>query len=451
MTTDRSGIIYLAGYTYSGDIAGTDTSFQGVPGGISDIFVARINPARAGATGVTAFTYIGGDGLDIPTGLTIGPDGLLYLTGYTTSTNFPMSGGGVSAALSGTQDAFVVKIYPSLDGLIYSTYLGGTDVETANAIAVDTNGIYITGTTKSTDFPVSGSTIQSATGGGYDAFITKLDTGGAAIVYSTYLGGERTDEGRGIVAAPDGRVYVTGWTTSNGFPTIGNTYQGGPQGNGDIFIAGLDFSLGAGALVYSTYVGGTGDDEPRKLALDPSGSLLLTGFTLSTNFPVTSGAYQPTQGGIGNAFAMKFDPRLSFTNSLQYSTYLGGSDGEAGFDITGDATGKIYVTGYTFSDNFPTTANALQPKYGKGINTFVAKLDPAIPGAPGLLYSTYLGGENSTIGYGISSTSDGRIYVGGVTREPSLTVTDGAYQPSAPGVSGSYNGFVMVLDPASQN
>jgi hypothetical protein len=450
MVTDRSGIIYMAGTTHSGDIAGTDNSFQGTPGGLTDIFVARINPTRTGAAAVTAFTYIGGDGNDIPTGLAIGPDGLLYLTGSTTSTNFPMTGNGVSAALSGTQDAFVVKIYPSLDGLIYSTYLGGTDVEAAYGIAVDSTGIYITGVTLSTDFPTSSNAVQSVTAGGHDAFITKLDINGGSIVYSTYLGGERTDEGRGIVIAPTGRVYVTGWTSSGGFPSVGNAYQAQSQGGGDIFIAGLDLSLGAGALVYSSYLGGGGDDEPRKLALDASGSLLLTGFTLSTNFPTTSGAYQPTQGGIGNAFVVKFDPRQSFVNSLQYSSYLGGASGEAGYDIVSDATGKIYVTGYTFSSTFPTTANALQPLYGGGANAFVTKLDPAIAGAPGLLYSTYLGGGSLTIGYGVSASNDGLIYVGGFTRERKLAVTDNSYQPSAPGVTGSSDGFVTVIDPSNQ-
>ena len=451
MTVDRSGIIYVAGYTYSGDISGTDNSFQGTPGGLTDIWVARINPARQGAAAVTAFTYIGGDGTDIPSGLAIGTDGLLYLTGSTMSTNFPMAGSGLSQALKGTKDAFVLKIYPSLDGLIASTYLGGTANESAYAIAVDGSGVYVTGGTDSTDFPVSSNALQSVTAGGRDAFVTKLDLNLSALVYSTYLGGERTDEGRGIVVASTGRVYVTGWTSSGGFPTVGNAYQGSNQGGGDVFIAGLDLQLGAGALVYSTFLGGSGDDEPRKLALDASGSLLLTGFTLSKDFPTSSGAFQPTNGGIGNAFVVKFDPRLNFKNSLQYSTYLGGADGEAGYDITGDATGKIYVTGYTYSSNFPTTANSIQPLYGNGCNAFVVKIDPAIAGAPGLVYSTYIGGDNITIGYGVAATSDGRIFVGGFTRERNLKVTDGAYQPATPSAVGSGDGFVMVIDPASQS
>ena len=449
MTVDRAGIIYVAGYTYSGDIATVDTPFQGTPGGLTDIWVARINPTRSGAASVSAFTYIGGDGTDIPTGIAIGPDGLLYLTGSTQSTNFPMAGSGLSKAIKGTKDAFVLKIYPSLDGLIASTYLGGADNEDAYAIAVDDSGVYVTGVTGSTDFPVSSGAVQSVTAGGRDAFVTKLNTDLSSLVYSTYLGGERTDEGRGIVVASTGRVYVTGWTTSNGFPTVGNAYQGSNQGGGDVFIAGLDMKLGAGALVYSTYLGGSGDDEPRKLALDASGSLLVTGFTLSKNFPTSDGAYQPTNGGIGNAFVVKFDPRLNFKNSLQYSTYLGGADGEAGYDIAGDAAGKIYVTGYTYSANFPTTANAIQPLYGKGVNAFVVKIDPAVAGAPGLVYSTYIGGDNISIGYGVGVTADGRIFVGGFTRERSLKVTDGAYQKSSPSAVGSGDGFVMVIDPAS--
>ncbi len=449
MTVDRAGIIYVAGYTSSGDIAGTDNSYQGTVGGVTDIWVARINPARAGAASVTAFTYIGGDGADAPTGLAIGTDGLLYITGSTLSTNFPIAGGGLSKSIKGTKDAFVLKIYPSLDGLIASTYLGGTENETAYAIAVDGSGVYVTGVTNSTDFPVSSDALQSVTAGGYDAFVTKLNTDLSALVYSTYLGGERTDEGRGIVVASTGRVYVTGWTSSNGFPAVGNAYQGSNQGGGDVFIAGLDLKLGAGALAYSTYLGGSGDDEPRKLALDTSGSLLLTGFTLSKNFPTSDGAYQPTSGGVGNAFVVKFDPRLNFKNSLQYSTYLGGSDGEAGYDIAGDAGGKIYVTGYTYSANFPTTANAIQPLYGNGCNAFVVKIDPAVAGAAGLVYSTYIGGDNISIGYGVGVTADGRIYVGGFTRERNLKVTGGAFQPSPPSAVGSGDGFVMVIDPAS--
>lgn len=450
MTVDRAGIIYVAGYTYSSDIAATDTSYQGTVGGFTDIWIARINPARTGAASVTAFTYIGGDGADVPTALAIGTDGLLYLTGSTMSTNFPMAGSGLGKVLKGTKDAFVIKLYPSLDGLIASTYLGGTTIDSAYGIAVDASGVYVTGVTDSTDFPVSSDAVQSVTAGGRDAFVTKLNSDLSSLVYSTYLGGERTDEGRGIVVDSTGRVYVTGWTSSNGFPSVGAAYQSSNQGGGDVFIAGLDMKLGAGALVYSTFLGGNGDDEPRKLALDASGSLLLTGFTLSKNFPTSSGTYQPTNGGIGNAFVVKFDPRQNFKNSLLYSTYLGGADGEAGYDIAGDATGKIYVTGYTYSANFPITANAMQPLYGNGCNAFVVKIDPALAGAAGLVYSTYIGGDNITIGYGVGATSDGRIYVGGFTRERNFKVTSGAYQTTTPSVVGGGDGFVMVIDPASQ-
>jgi hypothetical protein len=330
--------------------------------------------------------------------------------------------------------------------LSYSTYLGGSRSDLGTSIAVDADGnAYVTGSSQSSDFPTSAGAFQTSFGGGNaDAFVTKLNPTGSAIVYSTYLGGSGLDAARRIAVDAAGNAYVVGPTGSSDFPTTPGALQttfGG--GYSDAFVTKLDPT--GSALVYSTYLGGTNQDDGSGISVDADGNAYVTGFTVSTNFPTTTGAFQTAfRGGYGDAFVTKLDPTGS---ALVYSTYLGGtdSDGLGNNWITVDASGNAYVTGYTESTDFPTTMAAFQTTYGGFGDGFVTKLDPT---GSALVYSTYIGGGDLDSGIAITVDADGNAYVTGGTYSPDFPTTAGALQTN---FGGGFDAFVMKLNPTGSD
>ena len=290
--------------------------------------------------------------------------------------------------------------------LSYSTYLGGSGEDIGTGIAVDRAGnAYIIGNTGSTNFPTQ-NPLQAANGGGgnFDAFITKLNQNGDALLYSTYLGGSSNDYGRSIAVDRAGNAYITGRTDSTNFPTQ-NPLQTAYGGSSDAFITKLNQN--GDALVYSTYLGGSGYDAGYGIALDRAGNAYITGYTNSTNFP-TQNPLQAAKGGDYDAFITKLNQN---GDALLYSTYLGGSRLDNGTGIAVDRAGNAYITGYTYSTNFPTQ-NPLQAANG-GINdVFITKLNQ---NGDALLYSTYLGGSSNDNGFGIAVDRAGNAYITGRT------------------------------------
>jgi len=303
--------------------------------------------------------------------------------------------------------------------LSYSTYLGGSSTDAGEGIAVDATGnVYVTGNTYSTDFPtVNPLQPTNKTGPGMGtAFVAKLNSAGSALVYSTYLGGSGSDEGSGVAVDSSGSVYVTGGTSSTDFPTVNPlqaTNNSGPN-DGTAFVAKLNAA--GSALVYSTYLGGSGGDRPTGIAVDSSGRAALAGFTYSTDFPVVN-AVQATNGNASRGGYNAFVAKLNATGSaLMYSTYLGGDDldGDAANGIAEDSSGDVYLTGWTSWSDFPTV-NPIQAinKTGNNSNTaFVAELNPA---GSALIYSTFLGGSYRDQGNAIAVDSSGDAYVTGTT------------------------------------
>ena len=309
--------------------------------------------------------------------------------------------------------------------LSYSTYLGGSGYDWGTGIAVDGAGnAYVTGYTESNNFPTK-NPYQGTRPGGQDAFITKLSPSGTTLVYSTYLGGDSIDWGRGIAVDASGNAYVTGGTASADFPTK-NPYQGTGAGYADVFITKLS---PLGALIYSTYLGGSSSDYGNSIAVDDSENVYVTGDTVSVQtvteagFPVKN-AYQAVGGG-HNAFITKLSP---LGTTLVYSTYLGGSARDDGRGIAVDSSGNACVTGQTFSSNFPTQ-NAYQGSIGGLRDAFITKLSPS---GTALVYSTYLGGSQNDNGTGIAVDGSGNAYVTGDTGSEDFP-TKNAYQPEGSG------------------
>jgi hypothetical protein len=376
-------------------------------------------------------TYLGGSGSDYGYGIAVDSSGNAYVVGHTTnSTNFPTQSPFQGTYGGGNYDAFVTRLNISGSALEYSTYLGGSNWDEGFGIAVDSSGnAYVTGRTYSTNFPTQNPYQGTHGGGGLDAFVTKLNSAGSALSYSTYLGGSGDDGGFDIAVDSSGNAYVAGYTFSTNFPTQ-NPYQDSKGGDVDAFVTRLNIS--GSTLEYSTYLGGSSYDYGIGIAVDSLGNTYVTGKTYSTNFP-TQSPYQDSNGGGFDAFVT----RLNISGSaLSYSTYLGGSDYDYGFGIAVDSSGNTYVAGYTTSTNFPTQS-PYQGTFGGGYSdTFVTKLN--ISGSA-LEYSTYLGGNSDDGGSSIAVDSSGNAYVVGHTASTNFP-TQSPYQGTFGG--GSYDAFI---------
>jgi uncharacterized repeat protein (TIGR01451 family) len=389
-------------------------------------------------------TYLGGGADDSATSIAVDASGNAYVTGSTSSTDFPTSSP-LQSANRGKNDIFVAKLNAAGNALVYSTYLGGSDDDSATNIAVDAVGsAYVTGETVSGDFPTK-NPIQAANAGSEDSFVTKLDSTGAALVYSTFLGGSGNDFGTSIALDSAGNAYVAGFTRSTDFPVV-SPLQMTNHGNEDAFVAKLNAA--GSALVYSTFLGGGGLDIAHAITVDGSGNAYAAGSTTSKDFPTTAGAFDLTcgtnQGKCGDFYYYVITDawvaKINATGStLAYSTFLGGGADDVALGIAVDPTGNAYVTGLTASNDFPTQ-NPAQKASG-GLDAFLTKLN--VDGS-GLVYSTFLGGTNFDQGVAIALDSSGNAYVSGTTGSTDFPVKS-SFQAT---LGGRADAFITKFDAA---
>ena len=375
IAVDSSGNAYVTGQTDSTNFP-TASPIQPANDGNSDVFVTKLN---ASGNALVYSTYLGGGSFECGFGIAVDGSGNAYVAGDTSSSDFPTASPMQPAQASG-DEAFVTKLNAAGDTLVYSTYLGGDGNDDVLGIAVDASGnAYVTGSTSSTDFPTA-SPLQPAFGGNSDVFVAKLNAAGAALVYSTYLGGSEFDIGLGIAVDASGNAYVTGVTRSTNFPTASPIQPANAGGSQDAFVTKLNVS--GNALVYSTYLGGSGSEMNfgGGIAVDASGNAYATGDTQSSNFPTASPIQPKTM------FEDIFVTKLNASgNAFVYSTYLGGSGGDLRGAIAVDGSGNAYVTGSTDSTNFPTTPGAFQAVKGGGRfdeDAFIAKITDQSVGPP---------------------------------------------------------------------
>lgn len=357
IAVDVQGNSYVTGNTGSLDFPTKSpirAPIQAKTGGSGDAFVAKLSPG-----GVLVYaTYLGGSSIDTASAIAIDATGNAYVAGSTFSTDFPTKDP-FQGAKGAQEDAFITKVNPTGTDWVYSTYLGGNNVDEGNGIAVDASGnAYVTGYTASTNFPLQ-SPFRGSNNASVDAFVTKINPAGSALVYSTYLGGSATDYGTAIAVDSSGSAYVTGIVTSDDFP-LANPIDAklGSHAVDDAFVT--KFNPSGSALVYSTYLGGGSADDPYAVAVDPSGNVWITGRTNSSDFPLTN-PIQTTR----TAFDM-FVTEINAAGSARlFSTFIGGSGSESGRGIAVDRLGNIHIAGEGSSTDFPVT-NAFQGSNGGG-------------------------------------------------------------------------------------
>jgi len=398
IVVDSEGAAYVTGETESTDFP-PQNPIQGTNAGLNDAFITKIN---ASGTALVYSTYLGGSEWDFGSGIAVDSEGTAYVAGFTLSIDFPTQNP-IQGTNAGDIDVFITKVNSSGSALVYSTYLGGSSDDYGFGIAVDSEGAaYVTGRTQSADFPPQ-NPIQGTNAGLNDAFITKVNSSGSALIYSTYLGGSSDDYGNGIAVDSEGAAYVTGLAESADFPTL-NPIQGTNAGDSDIFIAKVNSS--GSALVYSTYLGGSGGDIGTGIAVDSEGAAYVTGLAVSADFP-TLNPIQGTNAGDIDVFITKVN---SSGDALIYSTYLGGSGEDGGTGIAVDSEGAAYVTGETESTDFPPQ-NPIQGTNAGVYDVFITKVNSS---GSALVYSTYLGGSGGDIGFGIAVDSEGAAYLTGL-------------------------------------
>ncbi len=430
---DAKGNAYITGSTASLNFPVLGCIQCVNAGGLADAFVTELNPG-----GLVYSTYLGGAGNDYGYGIAVDPLGNAYVTGSTSSANFPVALCFQCLFQGGAADAFVTEIAAGGAGLVYSTYLGGKAADYGRAIAVDPAGdAFVTGNTTSKNFPVPGCVFGCLPGGLSDAFVAELQRkpgGPVALVYSDYLGGAANDYGYGIAVDPNQNVYVTGATSSVNFPvTAPACFQCAPQGLSDAFVTHVA-PFGA-ALVNSTYLGGPTNDYGYGIAIDGQQTVYVTGSTAGP-FPLGPCFQCVYGGGASDAFVTRLDPGLV---GIIYSTYLGGVGTDAGRGIAVDAMGDADVTGNTNSKNFPV-ANCFQCLLNGGMDAFVTSLTP--PGVA-VVYSTFLGGKGSDFGRGIAvnlAFNPTVHYVTGYTNSPNFPIIGAGFPPA-----GLYDAFVTGL------
>jgi hypothetical protein len=409
-------------------------------------------------------TFIGGSDRDSGWGIAVDGGGNAYVTGSTWSSDFPTTTVAFDPSYNGGKyDAFVVKLDPNGSSLLYSTFIGGSDYDSGYGIAVDGGGnAYVTGGTRSSDFPTTPEAFDRSYNGGYlwwgDAFVIKLNPDGSSLSYGTFIGGSNADFGLGIAVDRGGNAYVTGGAGSSDFPKSEGAFD--PSHNGGHFDAfAVKFNPNGSSLLYGTFIGGSYSDYGYGIAVDGGGNAYVTGVTWSSDFPTTPEAFDPTCGTDGNcnydgtyysdAFVVKLNPTGS---SLFYGTFIGGSYSDYGRGIAVDGGGNAYVTGHTDSSDFPTTPGAFDPTCGTDGNcnydgtyyysdAFVVKLNPT---GSSLFYGTFIGGSSHDSGLDIAVDGGGNAYVSGSTSSSDFPTTSGAFDTSH---NGRADAFVVKLDP----
>jgi len=405
ISIDAEGAIYVAGSTESSNFPGK-IPFDPAFNGDADAYLTKFNP---GGKTLAYSTYFGGSQEDYGDGIQIDSQGCAIIIGETKSLDFPATG--LDTTLGGKMDGYVAKFSAAGNVLVYSTFLGGGDEDSAKDVAVDTLGnAFVTGWTGSKNFPVKKGYDMGFNGGNRDAFLCKLSPDGKSMVYSTYLGGNEEDYAYVVAVDKFGSAYLTGHTHSKNFP-LKKAFDRTRGGRADSYIT--KFAPTGKSLVFSTYLGGEKEDWGYGIAVDDLKSVYVTGSTESSGFPVKNAFDDSFNGGDEDVFLVKLIPA---GNALAYSTYLGGSRQEASNDIAVGVSGLVYITGHTDSSNFPVW-KAFDPTLNGNDDIFVTAFESS---GENLVFSTFIGGKNWDNATDIAVNKNDHVFIVGHSESPNF-------------------------------
>jgi pimeloyl-ACP methyl ester carboxylesterase len=457
LAVDSAGETFATGLTWSVDFPLTPGAFESVNqayivSGVSTAFISKLNSS---GTALLYSTYLGGTAIanteygqgDYGHAIAIDSQGDAYVTGWTYSSNFPVTNGAYQitnkAAANSGATGFISKLNSNGTVLIYSTFLGGSTLDDPISIALDShNNVFTAGFTFSTDYPTTAGALQttnnSGSRGAWNTFVSKLNSNGSGLVYSTYLGGSgeygSTLDGNyaGPYVAVDGTddAYVESYAQSSDFPVTTGAYQTTNKAfaNGGTNITLSKLNPSGTSLLFSTYIGGSSypGEFSEGLALDPNGNAYATGYTYSNDFPVTSGAFQTTNKGAASGnntgFVVKVNPSGT---GLVYSTYVGGSGGDDAYSVALDKSLDLYLAGTTASADFPVTADSFQSTLQASSDAYFVELNPS---GSNELYGTYFGGSGDDAAYQVALDPLGNVYLAGYTGSSNFPVTAGAFE-----------------------
>ena len=434
---DGQGSAYVVGTAWAVDFPVTAGVFDTVHNGNSDVFVAKLNPA---GSGLVYATFLGGADNDNGYGIDLDGAGNAYVTGQTCSSDFPALATSYDWLYNGSGDAFVTKLNTTGTALHYSTFVGGTSIESGEGIAVDPTGqAHIAGVTHSLNFPVTVGALDTSMGGVCDGFVVKMNAAGSAMLFATYLGGGSAEVLYGIDVDLMSNACVTGYTASADYPCTLGALDNTLGGSQDALFARI--GAAGNLLVYSTYLGGGANDGGWDLAVDSSGKAYLTGETASVAFPVSAAAFDTSfNGGAYDAFVVNID----LAGAMVYGTFYGGNQDDRGRSIAIDAGENAHIVGFSNSVDLPMRPGSYDSSHGSPgvVDAFVAKLNH---GGTALPYATYLGGAQADSGQGVAIDAGGYTYVTGYTASSDFPTTLGAYDATLGGV-GVDDAFVSKLE-----
>ncbi|MDG6224149.1 MAG: fibronectin type III domain-containing protein [Candidatus Thermoplasmatota archaeon] len=421
---DGSGNAYVTGFTRSTDLPTTDGAFQSDLSYHYDAFVLKLGSA---GSSLDHCTYLGGTGSDYAYGIAVDGNGSAYITGRTDSANYPTTSGSYSTTYNANRDVFVTKLGHNGTYLEYSTFVGGSELDTGYGIAIDDgDSAYVVGYTESSDFPTTGGAFDTNFNGATDAFAIKMNRNGTGLHYSTFLGGVSYDYANAVAVDTDGSAYVTGETRSFDYPTTTGAFDTTYNGDLDIFVTKL--SHNGRSVLASTYLGGTSAERAYGIAEDGYGSAYITGYTSSSSFPTTKGAYKTAfQGGNTDSFITKLD--ASFSGQV-FSSFIGGTGDDCGWGLAIDDSWNVFITGDTASTDLGTSTGAYQSSYAGGSMDAFALAMRSPPGA--VLELSALAGDDHVRLQWMEPVSDGgspisnyNVYRRSASEEKSLLETIG--------------------------